>query len=98
MQLDRAHRGFSFMLNGPLDMRMDTSAPLSAADIVNGWTEQALGKIIKEYGEDKKWRTIARRIVDARSELPTGLHGICFACTQAFIHFLAGFTLLIPTC
>lgn len=59
------------MLDGPLDMRMDTSAPLSAADIVNGWSEQALGKIIKEYGEDKKWRTIARRIVDARSERPS---------------------------
>lgn len=71
MQLDRPHRGFSFMQNGPLDMRMDSSAPLSAADIVNGWSEQALGKIIREYGEDKKWRTIARRIVDARSELPS---------------------------
>eukprot|EP00892_Ulva_mutabilis_P001688 jgi/Ulvmu1/1151/UM107_0025.1 len=66
MQLDRAHRGFSFMQDGPLDMRMDSSAPLSAEEVVNTWSEQALGKLIREYGEDKKWRTIARRIVEAR--------------------------------
>lgn len=67
MQLDRAHRGFSFMQDGPLDMRMNTTAGLTAADIVNTWSEQAIGKIIRDYGEDKRWRTIARRIIDARS-------------------------------
>jgi 16S rRNA (cytosine(1402)-N(4))-methyltransferase len=66
MQLDQARRGFSFMQDGPLDMRMNASAGLSAEDIVNGWSEQELGRIIRDYGEDKMWRTIARRIVDAR--------------------------------
>ena len=66
MQLDDAARGFSFMKDGPLDMRMNASAGISAEDVVNTWTEQDLGRIIRDYGEDRTWKTIARKIVDAR--------------------------------
>jgi len=66
MQLDDAERGFSFSRDGPLNMRMDAAGPLSAEDVVNEWSEQALGRIIREYGEDRTWKTIARKIVDAR--------------------------------
>ena len=66
MQLDQADRGFSFSQDGPLDMRMDCAAPQSARDVVNGWSEQELGRVLREFGEEKAWRTVARRIVDAR--------------------------------
>ena len=53
-QLDDASRGFSYMQDAPLDMRMDTSAPLSAADIVNTWSQEELRRILFEYGEDHR--------------------------------------------
>lgn len=67
-QLDRAERGFSFSHNGPLDMRMDNRQDLTAADIVNGWTEDRLASAITEYGEEPKKtaRRYARAIVEAR--------------------------------
>lgn len=70
MQFDRAERGFSFSKPGPLDMRMDQKAPLSAKEVVNTWSEQELGRIIRDYGEEKQWRTAARAIVEARKEAP----------------------------
>ena len=66
MQLDQPERGFSFSADGPLDMRMDTSAFVSAEDIVNAAPEQELGRILREYGEEKAWKSVSRRIVDAR--------------------------------
>ena len=66
VQLDRAERGFSFMRDGPLDMRMDARSSTTAEALVNDMSEQELGKIIREYGEERMWRTVARRIVDAR--------------------------------
>lgn len=60
-QVDTADRGFSFMKDGPLDMRMDPGAPLSAEGAVNSWSEAELGRVIKEYGEERHWRAIARR-------------------------------------
>ena len=68
MQLDRPEKGFSFMREGPLDMRMDPENPLTASEIVNSWTEQELGRIFREYGEEKKWRAAARAIVSARAQ------------------------------
>ncbi len=65
MQLDRAERGFSFMKDGPLDMRMSQSGP-SAADIVNTATEAELADIIFQYGEERASRRIAKAIVAAR--------------------------------
>ena len=52
-QLDEADRGFSYMHDAPLDMRMDIRKPFSAYDVVNTYTEEQLAKIIKDYGEDK---------------------------------------------
>ena len=65
MQLDRPERGFSFMRDGPLDMRMSQEGT-SAADIVNGASEEELAEIIFRYGEERASRRIARAIVKAR--------------------------------
>ncbi len=66
MQLDRPEKGFSFMREGPLDMRMDPDQPLTAAEIVNTWSERDLGVIFRDYGEEKQWRGVARAIAEAR--------------------------------
>lgn len=70
MQLDRPERGFSFMRDGPLDMRMDTTALLTAADIVNTWSQDELGRIFRVYGEERQWRRAAGLIVEARETTP----------------------------
>ncbi|PSC75684.1 16S rRNA (cytosine(1402)-N(4))-methyltransferase [Micractinium conductrix] len=70
MQVDTADRGFSFLRDGPLDMRMDPGAVLSAELAVNSWSEAEIGRVIKEYGEERHWRGIACRIVAAREEAP----------------------------
>lgn len=68
MQIDTDERGFSFMNDGPLDMRMDPRSMLTAEVAVNTWSESRLGKIFKEYGEERYWRSIARKIVEKRVE------------------------------
>lgn len=70
LQLDSASRGFSFQQSGPLDMRMDQSAPLSASNVVNEYSEEKLSQIFWEYGEDRKARALARAIVKAREQKP----------------------------
>ena len=65
-QLDTAERGFSYMEDAPLDMRMDRRADRTAADLVNDCTEQELFRIIRDYGEDRFAKNIARHIVKAR--------------------------------
>lgn len=67
MQIDEAERGFSFQKDGPLDMRMGGEGP-SAADVVNGYEESELARIIAVYGEEKRARAVARAIVKARQE------------------------------
>ena len=67
-QLDTPSRGFSYMSDAPLDMRMDTESERTAYDIVNGYTEQELFKIIRDYGEDRFAKNIAKHIVQKRSE------------------------------
>ena len=69
-QLDEAERGFSYNHDAPLDMRMDTRQELTAADVVNTYSENELFKIIKDYGEDKFAKNIAKHIVLARKEKP----------------------------
>lgn len=69
MQLDQAERGFSFMKDGPLDMRMSQSGP-SAADLVNEAGESVLADILFHYGEERASRRIARAIIRARTEAP----------------------------
>ncbi len=66
MQVDRPERGFSFMAEGPLDMRFDPESGPSAADLVNTLAEEALADIIYEFGEERYSRRIARAIVGAR--------------------------------
>lgn len=68
MQIDRSERGFSFSKEGPLDMRMDPTNPLTAADIVNSYSESDLGRIFRDYGEEKQWRRAAQAIVQARKQ------------------------------
>ncbi|AZB72509.1 16S rRNA (cytosine(1402)-N(4))-methyltransferase RsmH [Synechococcus elongatus] len=65
-QLDEAERGFSFRQDAPLDMRMDPTAELTAAEIVNEWDETDLANLIYQYGEERLSRRIARRIVERR--------------------------------
>ena len=67
MQLDSADRGFSFRADGPLDMRM-SSTGRSAADVVNEEPEGGLATIIRDYGEERRARRVARAIVEARRE------------------------------
>lgn len=69
-QMDDAARGFSFMREGPLDMRMDPTLPTSAADLVNTLPEAELRRLLWDFGEEKAARTIARKLVQARREWP----------------------------
>jgi 16S rRNA (cytosine1402-N4)-methyltransferase len=68
-QLDVAERGFSFFKDGPLDMRMDQSSGMSAADLVNGESPEYLEQIFRDFGEEKNARRIARWIVDERKKV-----------------------------
>ena len=65
-QFDEAERGFSYRLDAPLDMRMDQSQAFSALDVVNGYGEERLAKLLYELGEEKDARRIARSIVASR--------------------------------
>ena len=69
-QLDNAERGFSYMADAPLDMRMDRRQSQTAADLVNTATEQELFRIIRDYGEDRFAKNIAKHIVQARERKP----------------------------
>lgn len=69
-QLDQADRGFSFMQDGPLDMRMDTSRGMSAADWVNSAPEEEIARVLFEYGEERFSRRMARAIVAERRQTP----------------------------
>ncbi|WP_421839255.1 16S rRNA (cytosine(1402)-N(4))-methyltransferase RsmH [Novosphingobium sp.] len=71
MQLDQAARGFAFSSNGPLDMRMSQEGE-SAADFLNGATEEAIADVLYHYGEERQSRRIARAVVAARPLTTTG--------------------------
>lgn len=97
-QLDAAERGFSFMREGPLDMRMGPSSPHTAAEIVNTWSEAELSKLLFEFGEEPRARRIAAAIVERRGRRPfdttldlancieraIGRHGKTHPATRAF--------------
>ncbi|XP_076938509.1 uncharacterized protein LOC143606718 [Bidens hawaiensis] len=72
MQVNNANRGFSVLCDGPLDMRMDPQASLTAEDILNTWPESEIGQILRDYGEENNWRALQKKIVGAR--LNGGLH------------------------
>lgn len=67
-QLDTAERGFSYMKDAPLDMRMDRESGLTAYDVINTYSEEQLFKIIKDYGEDRFAKRIAKFIVEKREK------------------------------
>lgn len=69
-QVDDAERGFSFQHDGPLDMRMDQTQDLTAADIVNTWREETIADLIYVYGDERASRRIAKAIVARRAETP----------------------------
>ncbi len=95
MQFDTPERGFSFLADGPLDMRFDPSNPLTAAEIVNTWPEDELADVLFRYGEERASRRIARAILQARPvsgtrqlaaviEKALGRHGPHHPATQTF--------------
>ena len=69
-QLDTEERGFSYRYNAPLDMRMDRRQSLTARDIVNDYSESELFRMIRDYGEDRFAKNIAKHIVQARADKP----------------------------
>ena len=69
-QLDDPSRGFSYMQDAPLDMRMDASAPLTAREVVNGWSYEELRRILFDYGEERYAPAIAKAICRRREERP----------------------------
>ena len=95
MQFDTAERGFSFLADGPLDMRFDPSNPLTAAEIVNTWPEDELADVLARYGEEHASHRITRAILQARPingtlrlavviEKSLGRHGAHHPATQTF--------------
>ncbi|MCD7866961.1 MAG: 16S rRNA (cytosine(1402)-N(4))-methyltransferase RsmH [Clostridiales bacterium] len=74
-QLDNEERGFTYRVDAPLDMRMDQRQSRTAADIVNGYEEKELYRIIRDYGEDKFAKNIAKHIVAAREKTPVETTG-----------------------
>ncbi len=74
-QLDTASRGFTYREDAPLDMRMDQRNPLTAADIVNTYRESDLYRVIRDYGEDRFAKNIAKHIVLARAKKPLATTG-----------------------
>lgn len=86
-QLDNAERGFSYIHDAPLDMRMNPSDPVSAADVVNTYSEERLADVIFRYGEEKFSRRIAAQIVKMRAVKP-------FETTLEFADLISG---CIPT-
>ncbi len=75
LQLDKPERGFSFMRDGPLDMRMNQQTGLSAADIINSWSPEDLAILFKKYGEERFSRRIAKRIAEKRQDMPINTTG-----------------------
>lgn len=70
MQFDQDVRGFSFQKEGPLDMKMDPTNPVSAKEVVNELSEQELGTIFRDLGEERLWRKGAKAIIEARRKKP----------------------------
>ncbi len=71
LQLDAWERGFSYAYDAPLDMRMDPDSPLSALELVNEWPESRIAQVLREYGEERHARSIAREIVARRPHATT---------------------------
>ena len=91
MQVDTLERGFSYVYDAPLDMRMDPDQQLTAADVVNTWEERQLARTIKELGEERYAKQVARAIVRARPlETTQELSGVVSAAIPAPSRFGGG--------
>jgi 16S rRNA (cytosine1402-N4)-methyltransferase len=94
MQVDTRERGFSYVYDAPLDMRMDPEDDVSAADVVNTWEERRLSTLLRDYGEERYARQIARAIVRARANeeltTTTELVDVVKAAVPAPARFAAG--------
>ena len=86
-QIDTAARGFSFMADGPLDMRMNQSSNLSAATIVNNFEEQDIANILFDLGEERFARKIARNIVARREEAPIKTTAELIKIVEESVHY-----------
>jgi 16S rRNA (cytosine1402-N4)-methyltransferase len=84
-QLDQAARGFSFMHDGPLDMRMNTLAGRTAAEVVNEDAPEELERILWEYGEERQSRRIVRALVQRRQEKPFATTGELAAAVESVV-------------
>ena len=82
-QLDEVQRGFSYMLDAPLDMRMDASAGLTAYEVVNSWGAERLNRILWDYGEERYARRITTGILAAREKAPIASTGELVAIIKA---------------
>ena len=69
-QIDDPKRGFSFRFDGPLDMRMDTGAQLTAARVLNHYPQNELERVFREYGEIREWKQLARAVTEERTVKP----------------------------
>lgn len=87
MHLDQAERGFSFMKDGPLDMRMDQSAGSSAADLIAQLDEAELTRIFRDFGEEPKAKLIARKIVESRRTAPITRTGELAELVKRSVHY-----------
>jgi 16S rRNA (cytosine1402-N4)-methyltransferase len=96
MQFDAPGRGFSFMRDEPLDMRMDRSSGETAADLVAQSTERDLADAIFQYGEERFSRRIARALVEARREAPVGTTGRLAAIVRRAIPHRGGHVRIDP--
>ncbi len=70
MQLDNDYKGFSFLKDGPLDMRMNPDNPLTAKDVIANSSEKELGQIFQDCGEEPRWKASAKAIVEERKKNP----------------------------
>jgi len=84
-QFDTAERGFSFRFDGPLDMRMNRRGPVTAAMVLNTFTEERLAGILYRYGEITNSRAVARALVAARSESPFAVTGDLLMSVKALV-------------
>ncbi|MEY2676715.1 MAG: hypothetical protein RL510_735 [Actinomycetota bacterium] len=90
MQLDERDRGFAYSYEAPLDMRMDSSKGKTAAEIVNGYSEDALARIFFEYGEERYSKQIAKAIVVRRNEQPFSVSTELAALIAKIVPFIPG--------
>mgnify|MGYP000266987956 FL=1 len=90
MQLDEADRGFAYSYEAPLDMRMNPEVGLTAADVVNTYSENELARIFKEYGEERYAKAVAAEIVNARKQKPFAVSTELASLIARVIPFIPG--------